>query len=345
MTGYATQASPAGRWLSRIGVDSADRWAAPDAHRKLQLLLAGIWLLDAILQFQVFMFSKDFAQMLGATGSGNPGIIASPISWSERLIAQHGIVTNAIFAGIQLLIALGIAFRPTVRLALGVSIAWSLAVWWLGEGLGGVLSGGASPVNGAPGAVIIYALLAVLLWPTHRERTASFVAGRSTGAAVARALWLVLWGSLAYLALQPATTAPKAISGMISAMASGQPAWLASTDNHLAAFLASRGGGAAVVLAVVLAIVAVGVYLPARAVRVVLVLAIVTAAVTWVAQGLGAMLTGGGTDPNSGPLLALLALSYWPLSARSSAPSEPAYRRLSWRDRRGSRTRSRSSCW
>ena len=156
-----------------------DAWAAPDARRKLQLALAGIWLLDAILQFQAFMFSKGFSQMLAGTGPGNPGVIAGPISWSARLIAEHAIVTNALFAAIQLLIGLGIAYRPTVRLALGVSIAWALGVWWLGEGLGGVLSGVASPVNGAPGAVIIYALLAVLLWPPRHERPASFVAGRS----------------------------------------------------------------------------------------------------------------------------------------------------------------------
>jgi len=71
------------------------------------------------------------------------------------------VLINTIFATIQLLIGLGIAFRPTVRLALAVSIAWSIGVWWFGEGLGGVLSGTASPLNGAPGAVIIYALLAV----------------------------------------------------------------------------------------------------------------------------------------------------------------------------------------
>lgn len=325
MTSYATEAKSASRWLSGIGVVREDGWAAPDTRRKLQLLLAGIWLLDAILQFQAFMFGKGFAQMLGATGPGNPGVIAGPISWSARIIAQHGVVTNALFATIQLVIALGIAFRPTVRLALGLSIAWSLAVWWLGEGLGGVLSGGSSPVNGAPGAVIIYALLAVLLWPPRRERPASFVAGRSVGPATARALWLVLWGSLAYLALQPATTARGAISGMISGMAGGEPGWLGSIDRHLAAFLATRGGPAAVVLAVVLAIVAAGVYLPRPAARTALVLAIVTAAVIWLAEGLGGMLTGGGTDPNSGPLLALLALAYWPLAtvppAHSAEPS------------------------
>jgi hypothetical protein len=111
---------------------------------------------------------------------------------------------------------------------------------------------------------------------------------------------------------------------MISAVASGQPGWLASTDNHLAGFLATRGGGVAVILAVLLAVVAAGIYLPAPAARAVLVLAIVTAAVIWLAEGLGGMVTGGGTDPNSGPLLALLALCYWPLPAGSSAPSEPA---------------------
>ena len=36
------------------------------------------------------------------------------------------------------------------------------------------------------------------------------------------------------------------------------------------------------------------------------------AAVIWVAEGLGGILTGSGTDPNSGPLLALFALAYWP---------------------------------
>jgi hypothetical protein len=38
--------------------------------------------------------------------------------------------------------------------------------------------------------------------------------------------------------------------------------------------------------------------------------------VIWVvAEGFGGILAGGGTDPNSGPLLVLLALAYWPLRA------------------------------
>jgi hypothetical protein len=46
----------------------------------------------------------------------------------------------------------------------------------------------------------------------------------------------------------------------------------------------------------------------------------VVAAVIWVfGEAFGAILAGGATDPNSGPLLALLALTYWPARAASSA--------------------------
>ncbi len=59
--------------------------------------------------------------------------------------------------------------------------------------------------------------------------------------------------------------------------------------------------------------IAVGCYLPRSAAMATLVLAMVVAAVIWVfGEALGAILAGGGTDPNSGPLLVLLALAYWP---------------------------------
>ena len=307
-------------WRGSAGV-AEQAWAVPDLRRRLQLVLAGIWLLDAVLQYQSFMFTKAFAQMVGATAAGNPAVIADPITWSARLIGNHFVVMNAIFATIQLLLGLGIAWRPTVRIALAASIVWSLAVWWLGEGLGSVLTGGASPVNGAPGAVIIYALLAVLLWPVARDRTAPFVAGRAVGAHAARAAWLVLWVSLAYFALTPASRAPQATSSMISGMASGEPSWLAWIDNHAASTLSHDGLAVSIVLAIALAVVAAGVYLPPQAARATLVLALALAAAIWLAEGLGGILTGSGTDPNSGPLLALLAVAYWPVTAAVSGQS------------------------
>ena len=301
-------------WRGRLGTVPVAARPSLDARRALQLALAAIWLLDGVLQYQGFMFTKGFNQMLAATADGNPAVIAKPITWDATLIDHHMVLLNAVFATIQLLLGLGIAYRPTTRIALAASILWALGVWWFGEGLGGVLSGAASPLNGAPGAVIIYALLAVLLWPADREVPAPFTAARAVGARVARALWAVLWLSLAYFALTPASRAPQGVSGMIAGMESGEPVWLQDLQKGAASLVANQGLAVSVVLAVALVLIAVGVYLPTGIAKATLVLAIVVAAFIWVfAEALGGILAGGGTDVNSGPLLALLALAYWPL--------------------------------
>jgi len=285
-----------------------------DARRALQLGLAGIWLLDGVLQVQPFMYSKGFGQMLAGTAAGNPTVIARPITWQAGLVEHHLVLVDTIFATVQVALGMGIAIRPTLRFALAASIAWALGVWWFGEGLGGVLNGGASPLNGAPGAVILYALLAVLLWPVDRGVPALFSAARAVGARAARALWLVLWLSLAYFAVTPANRAPAAISGLIRGIAGSESGWLAVIERHAAALIAGNGLAASVVLAVALTLIAIGVYLPRRAARATLLLAIVVALLIWVvSEGLGGILAGGATDPNSGPLLVLLAVAYWPV--------------------------------
>jgi hypothetical protein len=299
-------------------------WPAPDARRRLQLALGALWLLDAILQYQPVMFTRAFSQMLAAAAEGNPAFVSRPILWDAHLVGHHPVPLNTAFATSQLLLGLGIAWRPTVRLALGASIVWALGVWWLGEGLGGVLTGTASPLSGAPGPVILYALLAVLLWPRDQGGTAAgsagsavpFVAARAVGAPAARALWLVLWASLAYFALLPANRAPQALHTMLSGVTNGEPAWLAAISQQGAALLAHQGLAASAGLAAVLGLVAVGVYLPPPAARAALAVAAVLAAAIGVAgQDLGGILTGSGTDPESGPLLILLVLAYWPVRA------------------------------
>jgi hypothetical protein len=297
----------------RLGTEPVTARPSLDARRALQLALAAIWLLDGVLQYQAFMFTKGFNQMLAGTATGNPTVIAKPVTWDANLIDHHMVLLNAIFATIQLLIGLGIAFRPTTRVALAASVLWALGVWWFGEGLGGVLSGAASPLNGAPGAVIIYALLAVLLWPAVRTVPAPFAAAGAVGAHVARALWAVLWLSLAYFALTPVNRAPAGVSGMIAGMESGEPLWLQHLQKSAASLIGNQGLATSIVLAAALVLIAVGVYLPAGIARATLVLAIVVAALIWVlAQAFGGILATGATDVNSGPLLALLALAYWP---------------------------------
>jgi hypothetical protein len=313
-------------WRGRLGTEVQPATARLDARRALQLGLAGIWLLDGVLQYQAFMFSKGFSQMLAGTAAGNPGVIGRPITWDATLVQHHLVLLNTIFATIQLLLGLGIAFRPTVRVALAASIAWALGVWWFGEGLGGVLNGTASPLNGAPGAVIIYALLAVLLWPADRPgASAPFTAARAVGAHVARALWLVLWLSLAYFALTPANRAPQAVNSMIAGMESGQPGWLAGIQRGAASLVAHQGLAVSIALAVAFVVIALGVYLPRSTARVTLVLAIVVSLVIWVVgEAFGMILAGGATDPNSGPLLVLLALAYWPVGASAKPALSPS---------------------
>lgn len=297
---------------------------ALDTRRALQLSLAGLWLLDGILQLQPFMFTKDFAQqMLGPTAQGNPGVVAGPITSIAHLVAQHSVAANAAFAVAQLLLGLGIAWRPTVKAALAASIVWALAVWWLGEGLGGVLTGSAGPVAGGPGAAFLYAVLAVLLWPAREAAPAArrwFVAAGKLGATPARLVWFVLWAALAGFAVDGTNRSAQGLHDILADSADGQPAWLAAIGNHAATLVAHRGLAISIGLAVVLAAIAVGVFGSTAVARTTVVVAAVLGVVIWVAaQALGGMFGGQGTDPNSGPLLVVVALAYWPL-ARPGAP-------------------------
>ena len=319
-----------GAWHDHAGADARDTWRPIDARRALQLALAAGWLLDGVLQYQSVMFTRAFGQMLAASAAGNPAVIAAPITWDAHLIEQHGVALNTIFATVQLLLGIGIAWRPAARIALGASIAWALCVWWLGEGLGGVLTANASPVSGAPGAVIIYAVLAVVLWPSDRSATppftaVPFTAARAVGTRIAKLLWFALWASLAYFALLPGSRSAQGLHDLVASAGSAEPGWLAALDGRAAALLSQQGLTASIVLAAVLAVIAIGVFLPPPLARATIVLAIVVSAAIWViGQALGGILTGSGTDPGSGLPLVLLALAYWPAGARPGPRVRPA---------------------
>jgi hypothetical protein len=323
-------------------------------RRHLQVALGVIWLIDAGLQFQPFMFTKSFVvRTLESTVQGNPSVIAQPMLWADHFMVHEVAVWNSLFALVQLLIAIGLFWRPTVRLALAGSVIWSLGVWWIGEGLGGVLSG-ATPVTGAPGAVILYALVAVLLYPPRVGRrhapmndpllsakavqqlslaegadiraTSPISVGRSSrlGELAPNALWALLWGSFAYLLLLPANRAPQGLHNTVAGMASGEPGWIRSLDSGLASAVSQHGTQASGILAVLCLFVAVGVFFPAL-VRPAVVVAIAVSLAFWMVEDFGGILTSQGTDVNSGPALVLLALVYWPVAGtlRSRAAAFP----------------------
>jgi hypothetical protein len=282
-------------------------------RRGLQLCLAASWLLDAALQYQPFMFRRAFVTMVIAPAAvGNPGFVTTSVHWASQLMLHQEAWWNAAFATIQLSIGLGLLFRRTVKPVLALSIVWALSVWWFGEGLGGILTG-SSPVAGLPGAVILYALIAVLVWPSSpsRGRPLTSVATASplgsTGATLA---WLALWGSFVHYLLLPVNRAPDAIAQLLSRN-EDEPGWLAAIVTGLSRATDHRGVEVSVALAIVCAGIAVALLFQPL-IRPALALAACIGLVFSIAQGLGGVFTGQGTDPNSGPLLILLAACYLP---------------------------------
>ena len=102
-------------------------------RRGLQITLGVLWLLDAGLQFQPYMFSSRFAtQVLSPAGAGQASFVAAPIDHVARIVAAHPVPYNAAFALLQLAIGLGLLLPRTVVAALSASIVWALAIWYLG---------------------------------------------------------------------------------------------------------------------------------------------------------------------------------------------------------------------
>jgi hypothetical protein len=302
-------------WQSVRG--AASRQVAADQttprRRGLQLCLGLIWLLDAALQYQPFMFGPSFVtQAIEPAAAGNPPWVTSSVTWASQVMLHHIAMFNAVFASVQLLIAAGLFVRRTVKPALALSIMWAVSVWWFGESLGGILTG-STPLAGVPGAVLLYALTAVLLWPTARVpsgRPTSAATASPVGAMAAELAWLVLWGSFASYLLLPANRAPDAISALL-AHTDDQPGWITAIMNGFSRAADHRGFAISIVLAILCAGVA-SASLARPLLRPALVLAIALGLLFWIAQGFGGMFTGHGTDPNSGLPLILLAVCFWP---------------------------------
>jgi hypothetical protein len=290
-------------------------------QRALQLALGVFWIVDAALQYQPFMFGNQFVSTyITANASGQP----EPISWlitnAGHFISPDVAVWNALFATVQVAIGVGLLFPRTVRPALVTSFFWAMGVWVFGEGLGGLLLGSANALSGAPGSVFLYGLVGLMAWPTGRawkedelEGLASSGAAQGLGGPVTPlVVWAGYWLLGAVLFLLPANRVATSVSGSITGMASGEPGWYASFLNHVGGWFGAAGVQQTWLLAVVSVVVGLGPLL-FRRFEIFLAVGAFLALLFWVtAQGLGGVLTGSGTDPNSGPLMIVLALAMVP---------------------------------
>ena len=311
---------------AREGPGARRRWPTPiGTQRILQIILGLFWIVDAALQYQPFMFGNQFVPTyVTANAAGQPEPVAWLITTAGHFISPNIGVWNALFATVQVFIGVGLLFRRTVRPALMTSFLWAFGVWFFGEGMGMMLTGAASALSGAPGSVFVYGLLGLMAWP-RRQRSAeaqegeaptgvaSSAAAQGIGTAVTPlAVWAGYWLLAALLFLLPANRAATSVSGAISGMAPGEPPWYASFLNHVGHWFGSAGLTQTWLLALLAVVVGIGPLL-FRRFEGFLAVGFVATILFWLTgQGLGGILTGSGTDPNSGPLVAVLALAMVP---------------------------------
>ena len=287
-----------------------------DNTRSVQTVLGLIWLLDGGLQFQSFMYSNGFVQMLTGMQPGQPHWLSSSIGWGARTANGNLDFWNTLYALTQVLIGLGLLYRPLVKVALAGSFAWVIIVWWFGEAFGMLFANAASPLTGAPGGVLMYGLIGLVVWPNGRP-------GGLVGVLGARIMWAVLWVLNGFLWLLAGNSSADATHDVIAGTGSGI-GWFDTFAGHVASLTKGTGLFIAVVLAVVSVAVGVAVGVDWNA-KMFLWLGIYLNIVYWLfGQSLGGLATGSATDPNSAPLFVLLACSLFPLVGQRAAARVPS---------------------
>jgi hypothetical protein len=293
--------------------------------RSIQIGLGLLWLLDGLLQLQPKMFGPDFANgVILPMVQGQPAVVSGAMTHLAHLVSAQPALADTVFAAVQILIGIGLLIGETVKPALVLSFAWALGVWAFGEGFGMLFTGAASPLTGAPGAALLYVAIGVLVWPRATGPAASGPAAAEgpLGQRGGQAIWAVVWSGMGLLWLLPANRAGGSISGAIGGAVAGEPGWLSHVQLSVAHALGSGGGSVAVACAVLSFVIGLGPLLT-RHTTVFLVAGAALALDYWMfGEAFGGVFTGLATDPNTGPLLVLLALAVYPNRARAVSRAE-----------------------
>jgi hypothetical protein len=286
--------------------------------RGIQIALGVFWLLAGIFQFKSFMYTHAIVtEVFAPAAKGQPSFIGGPMNTFADFYGRDLTLWNTLAAEIQVAIGLGLILsKKTVKAALLVSFAWALIVWWFGEGFGGLTSNTLpSPLMGAPGGVILYAIVGLLVYPTGKEQGISPADTGPLGDRGGLWSWSVLWVVSAGLWLANVNRAKGATQEMVNGMAAASPHWLAKFQTSVGNHTHGHGSTIAVVLAIVSLAVALGVWTPLR--RPALAVGIVVSLAYWVfGQSLGGPFWAeSATDVNAGPLFVLLALTLYPAAS------------------------------
>ncbi len=257
--------------------------------------------------------------MIEPIGQGQPAFVAVPLEWAESIIATHPIAWNIPFATLQTLIGISILVPRTARLGLAVSVVWGLFVWYLGEVLGGIASGQASPLDGAPGAALLYSVLALAAWTPRSQQHPL------PPATWLLPVWTVLWVGRAIFQALPGQNSGADVAAIISG-SEPSAGWLAYLDSALTAWVGQQGMGVVVALVALEALIGIAI-LPLATRRYAAVAEFVMVVAIWVfGETAGALTTGTATDPNSGVIIAVMAVAVYSIreSVRRLLPVKDA---------------------
>jgi hypothetical protein len=228
------------------------RWPGT-TRRGIQVALGVLWLLDAALQLQPFMFHcRIRSASAGTIGAGPPVWVSAPTDFFVRLIAGHPAPLNVGFALVQLALGVGFLVPRLVRPAI---VAWAAGTWWFAEGLGGLAIENAFVVTGAPGAVLLYGVLALAVWLATdarkpRDADDGAIAGWFPFA------WLILWFGGGLLQLLPSQRGTAARHDQLGS-AEATPAWLTSLSSARRTVLGHAGSAPFIALIAVMVLIGV----------------------------------------------------------------------------------------
>jgi len=294
--------------------EGGSAWSSPRrlSRRGVAGVLGALWVLDGLLQAEPAKFARDWpTRELAQSVMGEPAWLRHSIYAAITPFEAHWPLFDLGCALLEVAIGLGIAGVLGAwarKPAIVVSIAWSALVWWVGEGLGLVPTGFGWMLAGAPGAVLLYAALGLLSWPS---------AERDVSRLGARWCWALVWLVGAVAEAPFVYPAGEVLRADLVEGAIGQPSFFVAMARDVGAVLGPFGVVVAVVLGVAEATVGLAGLLGPDRWRWPLALGIGLSVVFWVVgQDLGGILTQSGTDPNLGPLMVVLALALWPARAR-----------------------------
>jgi len=276
----------------------------PITRRGVQISLGALWILDGALQLQPAMLTERFARgVIAGASVGQPSPVRWLVSAAASVMSAAPVAFDVCVGAIQILLGVALLVRKSARLGLGLSVLWSGGVWAFGEGFGGIFGPGATILSGAPGAALFYAVLALSAWPPRDRR-----ADATRPASWLPLAWAATWGGFALLELLPGRGSGTAISASLTSNLSGLPPRFVDAAHALAGLVRHEGSGPGLVLVLVFLLVALAGLRPGVSRVSAGLIGAAVAIVTWaLAEGFGGIATGLATDPNTGPLLILLA--------------------------------------